>query len=195
MLTQSDAPCPSAVDVPDDQALAVRAAAGEREAFGLLVERYQASVFNVCYRLLGERRAAEDLAQDAFVRAYQRLNRFDPARPFGPWIRRLAANVCLNHLEARRPPALALDDERDAPLAAPPAADPAAAQEQAEAAAVVRAAILSLPPHYRAVIELRHFQDLSYEEIAAALSLPLSDVKSHLFRARKLLAQKLSPLA
>jgi RNA polymerase sigma-70 factor (ECF subfamily) len=195
MLTPSDAPRPPVEAEPTDQSLAIRAAAGEREAFGLLVERYQVSVFNVCYRLLGERHAAEDLAQEAFVRAYQRLDRFDRERPFGPWIRRLAANVCLNHLEAQRPRALALDDEHDTPLTAPPAVDPAAVHEQAEADAAVRAALISLPPHYRAVIELRHFQDLTYEEIATALGLPVSDVKSHLFRARRRLAQKLSALA
>jgi RNA polymerase sigma-70 factor (ECF subfamily) len=144
--------------------------------------------------MLGERRAAEDQTQEAFIRAYQRLDRFDPQRPFGPWIRRVAANLCLNTLERRQPPGLALDDERDVPLAAPEQDDPAAAREETEAAAEVRAAILDLPPRYRAVIELRHFQELSYDEIAAALHLPLSDVKSHLFRARRLLAQTLGPL-
>lgn len=193
MLTPSRDGRPPAEDEPSDQALVERLGHGDREAFGPLVQRYQASVYNVCYRLLGERAAAEDLAQEAFIRAYQRLHHYDPQRPFGPWIRRIAVNLCLNHLEARRPAALALDDERDAPLAAPATHDPAAAQVRAEEAAAVRAAILSLPPHYRAVIELRHFQDLSYAEIAATLNLPVSDVKSHLFRARKLLARLLDP--
>ena len=172
---------------PTDRDLAIRARRGEAEAFGELVRRYQTSVFNVCYRLLGERREAEDLAQEAFVRAYQRLDSFDAERPFGPWMRRVAANLCLNRLQLDAPPAAPLDEERDEDTAT----TPEAAQEQSERAELVRAALLSLPGHYRAVIELRHFQELSYDEIAAALRLPLSDVKSHLFRARKMLAEKL----
>jgi len=179
---------------PSDRELAERARGRDPEAaadaYGELVRRYQASVFNVCYRLAGERRLAEDLAQEAFLRAYQRLNTFDLERPFGPWMRRVAANLCLSRLQTSPPPTFSLEDEHDEP-AGIEHGDPEAALEQAERARAVREALLSLPPHYRAVIELRHFQDLSYDEIAAALRLPLSDVKSHLFRARKLLAQKL----
>lgn len=173
---------------PTDRDLAIRARRGEAEAFGELVRRYQSSVFNVCYRLIGERREAEDMAQEAFLRAYQRLDTFDAGRPFGPWIRRVAANACLNHLEGSAPADVPLDEERDQ------AADeqPEMAHEQSEQAEAVRAAILSLPPRYRVVIELRHFQDMSYDEIAMTLDIPLSDVKSHLFRARKILAERLS---
>jgi len=176
---------------PSDQDLVQRARAGQPEAFGDLVRRYQASVFNVCYRLLGERSAAEDLAQEAFIRAHARLAQYDPARPFGPWMRRVAANLCLNHLAAQRP-SLPLDDERDQPATELLSQDPAAVREAAGSWLNRRAAILALPPHYRAVIELRHFQELSYADIAAALSLPVSDVKSQLFRARKLLAEHLT---
>ena len=175
--------------MPDssDRALVLRVRGGDPEAFGELVLRYQTSVYNVCYRLLGEAGAAEDLAQEGFIRAYQRLDRFDADRPFGPWIRRVAANLCLNRLASTRGPILSLDDERDE-AGLEPGPDPATAHEQAAAAEALRAAIATLPPQYRAVIELRHFHDLSYAEIAAALGLPVSDVKSHLFRARKMLA-------
>jgi RNA polymerase sigma-70 factor (ECF subfamily) len=175
---------------PGDRTLVGRTRAGEVEAFGELVRRYQDSVFNVCFRLLGERHEAEDLAQEAFVRAYQRLASFDVERPFGPWVRRVAANLCLNHLQGRGTPGVPLEA-----IAEPPApaeqVDPALAQEQAERARTLRGAIRSLPPRYRAVIELRHFQELSYAEIAQELRVPLSDVKSDLFRARKLLAGRL----
>jgi RNA polymerase sigma-70 factor (ECF subfamily) len=173
----------------DDRALILRARRGQAEAYGELVRRYQAAAFNVCYRLLGERREAEDLTQEAFMRAYSRLNTFDVERPFGPWIRRVAANLCLNRLESRAPASVPLDEERDEDSLS--AHNPEAARERRESAEAVRAALLSLPPHYRAVIELRHFQELSYDEIAAELRWPLSDVKSHLFRARKLLAERL----
>lgn len=181
--------------MPDssDRALVLRVRSGDTEAFGDLVQRYQKSVYNVCYRLLGEAGAAEDQAQEAFIRAYERLNQFDVDRPFGPWVRRVAANLCLNHLASERAASVSLDDERDDPvldsLAGPAGVDPARAQDQAETAEALRAAINALPVHFRVVIELRHYQDLSYAEMATELNLPVSDVKSHLFRARKLLAE------
>src|SRR3990172_12741315 len=94
-----------------DQALVLRAREGDVAAFGDLVRRYQVSVYNVCYRLLRERQAAEDQAQEAFIRAYRRLETFDLERPFGPWMRRVAANSCLNRLPAAPPPPVGLDDE------------------------------------------------------------------------------------
>jgi RNA polymerase sigma-70 factor (ECF subfamily) len=100
----------------------------------------------------------------------------------------VAANVCLNHLAARKPETAELDEERDADSAPLPESG----REAREEAERVRAALKSLPSHYRAVVELRHYQEMSYEEIAAELKIPLSDVKSHLFRARKILAETLS---
>ena len=87
-----------------DSSLVIRTLQGDPNAFGTLVCRYQRPVFNVCYRLLGERRLAEDLAQEAFIRAYQRLGSFAPQRPFGPWMRQVTANLCCNHLSSRRQP-------------------------------------------------------------------------------------------
>jgi RNA polymerase sigma-70 factor (ECF subfamily) len=77
---------------PTDRDLVLRTRRGEVEAFGEVVARYQQSVFNVCFRMLGERMEAEDLAQETFIRAYTRLETFDTERPFGPWIRRVATN-------------------------------------------------------------------------------------------------------
>ena len=82
-----------------DRDLIQRARRGDAEAFGELVTRHQTSVFNVCYRILHERAEAEDMTQETFIRAHERLGTFDDDRPFGPWLRRVAANVCLNHLE------------------------------------------------------------------------------------------------
>ena len=169
-----------------DRELIVRARRGDRNAFGELVTCYQTGVFNVCYRLLHERTEAEDLAQETFMRAYDRLHIFDLDREFGPWIRRIAANLCLNYLESRKV-TVQLDQERDADESRRPEQQ----VEVQERSVQIRAALISLPPHYRVVIELRHYQELSYDEIASELKIPLSDVKSHLFRARKLLAEKL----
>lgn len=173
---------------PTDRELLVRARRGETQAYGEIVRRYQRSVFNVCYRMLAERYAAEDQAQECFIRAYQRLATYDLDRPFGPWIRTVAANLCLNHLQRRRPVQVPLLDEHDQP-AAGGRPGPEQQVERRETAQQVRRAIADLPPHYRAVIELRHYQELSYAEISEALDLPLSDVKSHLYRARRSLVE------
>ncbi len=174
------------MNAPSDRDLILRAKRGEAEAFGELVTRYQTSVFNVCYRILHEHGEAEDLAQEAFIRAYDRIHTFDIEREFGPWIRRVVANLCLNHLESQKV-TTELDDERDADQTQ----RPEAVVEIKERSEHIRSALASLPVNYRIVVELRHYQDMSYDEIAAQLNIPLSDVKSHLFRARKILAEKL----
>lgn len=176
---------------PADRDLVLRTRRGEVQAFGELVRRYQSAVFNVCYRMLGERMEAEDLAQETFIRAYRRLATFDVDRPFGPWVRRVATRVCLNHLDRSTPPSQELDEDRDRPLV-PAGNEPERVLAGAQASAALRRAILELPPRYRAVIELRHYQEMSYAEIAELLEIPLSDVKSHLYRARKTLARSLT---
>jgi RNA polymerase sigma-70 factor (ECF subfamily) len=138
---------------------------------------------------LGERRDAEDLTQETFIRAFERLGMFEDERPFGPWIRRVAANLCLNRLNLKVTPHVELDEEFELPEAHLPG--PESLLVAKERASAVRAALLALPAHYRAVLELRHFQDLEYEEMAKLLQLPMNTVKSHLFRARKLLAERL----
>ena len=133
---------------PSDRDLIQHARRGEAAAFGELIMRYQNHVFNVCYRILHERSDAEDLTQETFMRAQERLNTFDDQRDFGPWIRRVAANVCLNHLESRRVTAQ-LDEERDADESQRPEKQ-AEVHERTEQ---VRSALASLPPHYRIVLE------------------------------------------
>lgn len=178
---------------PNDKTLAERSQQGDSQAFGELVRRHQTAVFNVAYRLLGHRQEAEDAAQETFLRAYRAFATFDANRPLAPWLKKIAANVSLNRLEAAPPETAALEDEESAP-GPPRASDPEGAAQARELAARLHAEILHLPPRYRVAIELRHFQELSYEEIAVTLHRPLSDVKSDLFRARKLLAERLQDL-
>lgn len=180
-----------------DQDLVLRVVQGDDEAFALLVRRYQGMVFNVAYRLLGNRGDAEDLTQEAFVRVYRAMASFDTTRPLAPWLKRITTNACLNWLERQkaRPQTTASDlvatDEADDPL--DHFADPGGTPEQQltgdEQTRQIRLALTRLPARYRVMIELRHYQDLSYEEIAAALDVPVSTVKSDLFRARKRLEQ------
>jgi RNA polymerase sigma-70 factor (ECF subfamily) len=174
----------------DDRQLAELALAGDANAYGELVERYQNAVMGVCVRVLGDRAGAEDAAQEVFLRAHRKLATFDRTRPFGPWVKRVAVNFCLNLLAAR-PAEVALYDEHDHAPDDTPLADPVQQLLAAERARMIQAAIAALPQHQRAVIELRHYHDLSYDVIAAELGRSLSDVKSDLFRARRALAERL----
>ncbi len=172
------------IKIMDEHDLAQRAAQGDREAFGGLVACHQAGVYNVAYRMLGERRDAEDAAQETFLRAYRAIHTLDPLRPPGAWLKKIAVNVCLNRLERRG--ALTLENDEALPANDPGPESQTITREQSRQ---IRAALLALPPRYRAAIELRHFQELSYAEMAEALNQPLSDIKSDLFRARSMLAK------
>ncbi len=179
------------MNIANDRSLIQHAAQGDVDAFGELVQRHQSAVFNVAYRMLGNRQDAEDAAQEAFVRAYKAFDTFDVERPIRPWLKRIVTNLCLNRIKADRP---TLSLENGLPPPKEPKPGPEAQTAKHERDTQIRAAILSLPPRYRAAIELRHFQDLNYEEIAKTLNKPLSTVKSDLFRARKILAEKLKEI-
>jgi RNA polymerase sigma-70 factor (ECF subfamily) len=152
--------------------------------------------------LLGNREDAMDVAQDAFWRAYRGLVGFDLRRPLAPWLYRIVTNLSLNRLQRGPPPMISLDTappgqppDAPPPQVPDPGADPADRLLQAETQARIRQAILALAATDRAVIELRHFQGLSYQEMALALGISLSSVKSRLFRARRKLRDQLADLA
>ena len=179
------------MSIASESELARRAATGDQASFAEIVRLHQQAVYNVAYRMLGNTHDAEGATQDAFIRAYQFFDRFDLDRPLAPWLKRIAVNVCLNRLNADKPTS-SLDD--DLPLPRDPHPGPEAQMATRQRQEQIRAAITGLPLQYRAVIELRHFQELSYNEIALVLKRPLSTVKSDLFRARKLLAERLKEL-
>ena len=177
-----------------------KAQQGDQAACGELVKQHQTAVFDVAYRLLHQRQLAEDASQEAFLRAFKGMASYDPKRPFGPWIKTIVTNVCLNALQKKQNQTqiVAADlarttDEEPADLDrfASQTNTPEQALSSRERSELVRAQIADLPPRYRAVLELRHFQELSYTEMAEVLKRPLSDVKSDLFRARKQLAKRL----
>ena len=168
----------------EDVAAVRRCLQGDQAAFTPIVERYQRVLFTVAARMLGDRDEANDAAQTAFVKAYQNLNTFDPARRFFSWIYRILVNECLNVQRGRRPtepipPDLTADSS------------PADAFEAAERRRRVQAAVVALPFESREVVVLRHFAELSYDEIAETLGVPASVVKSRLHTARQRLAQML----
>ena len=164
--------------------------AGDQGLYRLLVERHQRAGYNAAYRLIGTQDEAADITQEAFIRAYQALETFQHDRPLSPWLCRIAINLALNRLKRQRP-VLSLDDDRQTPALEIPdlSTEPQRSLLRAEQQQLLRQAILGLRPEYRVVIEMRHFQNLSYEEIAASLNISLANVKSRLFRARKQLRQ------
>jgi RNA polymerase sigma-70 factor (ECF subfamily) len=179
------------MNISTDRSLTILAAQGDQEAFGKLVRRHQSAIFSVAYRMLGNYRDAEDATQETFIRAYYAFDTFDTTRPLLPWLKRIEINVCLNRIKRDRPIS-SLDDYLPSLKEGSPA--PEVQTTIRERNAEIYTAVLSLPPHFRAVIELRHFQDLSYAEISEVLDRPLSSIKSDLFRARKMLAEKLKDL-
>ena len=173
-----------------DQESVRRCLAGESDAFAALVERYGGRVFNIALRIAGDRDAADDCAQEAFVRAYRALHQYDPAYPFGPWLYRIVTNTSLNHVQRWRRHESMSDD--DAPNIAEPAeSGPEDFTIRREEVSEVLTAMSEISPAYRAALTLRHIQQLSYQEVADALGLPLGTVKTHLHRARSALRAQL----
>jgi RNA polymerase sigma-70 factor (ECF subfamily) len=159
--------------------------AGDSDAFGLLVTRYQKVMYTVALRMVGNAEDARDITQDAFVKAYRQLAAFDPHYRFFSWLYRIQLNECFNAVRARRP------FEPIGPEAAAAAETPYDARLQAERREQIVAALHQLTPEYRAVVVLRHFAGQSYEEIAAALDIPEKTVKSRLYSARQRLGELL----
>ena len=185
----------------DERTLITRTLVGDDDAFAILVRTHQTSVYNITYRLVGQREVAQGLIQETFLRAFKALPTFDLNRPFGPWLYRIATNLSINWIRRARAPTVSLEakssmNEEEVELLEIPdsSSEPAARFTQAETQAELRQAILALPPDYRAVIELRHFQEMNYEEIAEALHMPIGTIKTRLFRARRLLRDRLAPV-
>lgn len=164
---------------------------GDKDAFAKLVEKYQRPVYSVCYRMLGTPTAAEDAAQEAFIRAYLALDRYDPNRSFATWILSIASNYSIDQLRKKKVTILSMDNEKYGWMAPPdPGPSPEKAAIDKEKSALVQAILTDLPETDRAAVILQFWHDYSYDEIAETLGLSSSAVKSRLFRARRLMAEK-----
>lgn len=169
----------------EEAALVRRAVAGDQSAFAVLVQRYSGAIFNQAYRMLGDSHEAEDAVQEVMLRAYRRLESFDPARRFVTWLLTIGSNYCIDRLRRRRLAWLTLDDV--ALWLSSPEPGPERAALVAEGRMAVQRALQTLPEAYRSVTVLRYWHDLSYLEIAEALGLTEATVKTRLHRARKML--------
>jgi len=177
----------------DDRALVARILRGERDRFTDLVRRYEKRVINYVYRITHRYEEAHDLTQEIFVKVYVAIDRYDPKYQFSTWLFRIAQNSAIDALRKK--------SVIEVPIARPATEDgnqkerefadggvsPYRALKNKELSAAIDRAVRDLPPDYRELIQLRHFAELSYEEIATMKKLPLGTVKNKLFRARNLL--------
>jgi len=178
----------SAASEQTERDLIARSQQGDKQAFGELVLRHRQGVINVVYRMCGDANLAEDVAQDAFVRAWQNLRSYRPRSPFRNWVYRIAANAALDVLRAEKETA----DVDSLPL--PATGDgPDALAERNERAEAVRRAVMALPPSSRAALVLREYEGLQYQEIADVLGIPIGTVMSRLSYARGRMAELLAP--
>jgi len=178
--------------VIDEKTWAIQAQQGNDEAFIQIVETYQKPIYNLCYRMLGEPGAAEDAAQETFLRVYQNLHRYDPSRAFGTWILSIAAHYCIDLLRKKKFVMFSMDAENDdgmefeLPDASAP--DPEAESVKRELHGRLHLLLKDLDETDRAAVIMRYWHDFSEKEIAQSLNLTVSAVKSRLHRSRRALA-------
>ncbi len=179
----------------NDAELVKQTLCGNTAAYNGLVLRYQRQVYNLAYRMLGNAEDSGDLVQETFIRAYSALASFRQDASFLTWLYKIASNLCIDHLRSRKAKsALSLDvelEEGREPAADARTSGPEDAAVRGAVQEVVQRAILNLPERYRVVVVMRHLQDMSVEEIANALNMPTGTVKTHLFRAREMLRERL----
>ncbi len=183
--------------INEDAEIIRKALTGDQRACRDLVRRYQRPVFSVLLRVVRRAEDAEDLTQETFIRMFRALDRYDPERPFTAWLFTIATRLGIDHLRRRRIQTLSLTvtepgstEERTIDVE-DPGLKPDEITSNAEEEKLAQDLIDSLPDHYRIVVVLRHQQDLSYEEIAEALNMPLGTVKARIHRARALLKNRI----
>ena len=181
----------------DDRALVTRILGGDRDLFGVLMARYEKRLINYVYRITHRYEEAHDLTQEIFVKVYLALDRYDSKYQFSTWLFRIAQNSAIDALRKK--------SISEVPLSRPTEEEPGGKEREfaddgispyralknKQLSAAIDTAVAKLPPDYRELIQLRHFAELSYEEIASMKKLPLGTVKNKLFRARNLLKDAL----
>jgi RNA polymerase sigma-70 factor (ECF subfamily) len=177
----------------DDQQLVAASKRGDQDAFAQLVQRYQRRIFNLAYRMLQQYEEAGEITQETFLAAWQGLPSFRGDARFATWLYRIAYNCALKQLETRkRDKALQAALQAEQALESADGFDRTDTQiDEHERQAFVQEQLSHLPAKYRIVLILRHLQDMTYEEIAEILTMPVGTIKTHLFRARNLLKERL----
>ncbi len=181
-----------------DQTLIDHCLAGRREAFGLLVERYQNRLFHSLLHLLGSTEDAQDAAQEAFVNAFEKLGSFRGQSQFYSWLFRIAFNTAVSSKRKSRRMSVSLEARRDAsglePSDGNPTSEPSYAMDVSDRQRLVQQALSELCEEFRTALVLKEMDGMSYEEIADVVNVPLGTVRSRIHRARLELREKLSAL-
>lgn len=184
---------PLAPPLDPDTALVLACRRGDGEAFAALIARHRDGIYSFVRHVVGHEADAQDLAQEAFVRAFAALDRFRDGAPFEPWLYTIAANLCRSHLRKARWRPWSLDAYRQVEeLPASQTADPAHVAEQRDQSRRLQSAIHALPAEQRIIVVLRHLRGHSYQEISAIVGLPVSTVEHRLRAARKALRHTLA---
>ncbi|MGE5560610.1 MAG: RNA polymerase sigma factor [Chloroflexota bacterium] len=167
----------------------------DREAMGALVESFQQQIYRLCYRFLRNEEDSLDCTQETFLKAISAFDSFQEGKPLSPWLRRIAANTCLNHIRQRSRTTSLEGDEDEYGNWEERTPAPEDVPEEAEARlmqAWVDEQMKDLPPTYRMALVLRHVEDMSYQDIADQMGVPIGTVKTYLFRGRNILKSKLA---
>ena len=177
----------------DDSTIVGKCQDGQAELYGRLVDKYSARIINLGYAMMGNRHDAEDVAQEAFVRAYNGLGRFQKKAKFSSWLYQIALNLCKDHLKAKSRHARTANDEQMANMDGNPQEQAPRVIIQDELSGKMRDAINKLPVLYRESFVLRHLQGLEYTDVAAITNVPADTVRVRAYRAREMLRENLAP--
>jgi len=162
--------------------------AGNQTAFSQIVDKYQKPVYNICFHMLKNSEEAEDAAQEAFLRAFSKLDTYDESRQFSTWLFAIASHYCMDRWKKRRFQLVSWDDLKNM-LSDREASQPEKVMMNIEASQEVHDMLQNLRPDYRMVVILKYWHGMSYEEIAQTMDTTVSTIKSKLFRARKMMAK------
>ena len=183
----------------DDYSIVVQAVNGNQQAYAVLMNRYRNSVYHAMFKMVNNRDDADDLTIEAFGKAFNKLPSYAPNYAFSTWLFKIAINNCIDHIRKKRLKTYSMDDTITSDNGSEysysirdNAPDPEQMMIHDQKIGHVRDLVQTLNVKYRAMIELRYYEELSYEEIATELNLPLGTVKAQLFRAKEILSHQLN---
>lgn len=183
------------INLPD-QILVEEVLKGNDEAFRIIIERYQKPIFNMAFRMCGDYDEAADLAQEAFLQVYRVLDKYDPNKKFFSWMYRVSHNICINVLNKKPKNIISMDEVQENRLySEDPLTQPEKYYSNRELRQNIDSAIMNLPDTYHDVIYMRFVHNLSYQEIADVMNLPISTIETRIYRGKALLQKQLKEFA
>jgi RNA polymerase sigma-70 factor (ECF subfamily) len=178
-----------------DETLVARVLKGENAAFGILIKRYEKQIYSFAYNLTNNKDDAQDFAQEAFIKIYNNLHKYDKSRSFFPWMYKVSTNVCYSKLKQSRPKVNEVPLEKViefSPLIPDRATNPEEYSQTRELQRLVKQAITELPEKYRVPLVLKYLEDMSYKDISDTMDIPISTIETRLYRGRALLQKRLA---